>query len=98
MPKANGMNRRGFAALHLRIWDDFWGGLWRAEALATAIRSRPLHAYRCPRQHRREDRCSVRLSFSKGGCGTRYAEQLYWHKPELMGKIKRKHNHRIGTR
>ena len=25
------------SSAHLQIWDDFWGGLWRAQALAAAI-------------------------------------------------------------
>ena len=36
-PEAMATNEVRFAAPHLRIWDDFWGGLWRAQALAAAI-------------------------------------------------------------
>lgn len=28
---------RAESSAHLQIWDDFWGGLWRAQALAAAI-------------------------------------------------------------
>jgi hypothetical protein len=37
MHKAMASNQARFAARHLKIWDDFWGGLWRAQALAAAI-------------------------------------------------------------
>jgi 3-hydroxy-5-methyl-1-naphthoate 3-O-methyltransferase len=33
MPRSQGRS----AAPHLQIWDDFWGGLWRAQALEAAI-------------------------------------------------------------
>ena len=59
------------------VWAPFGEGGWRPATVTGLGKNRG-------------NQTVVHLSFGTGGCGTRYAEQLYWRKPELKGQDKPK--------